>query len=107
MAYLKALGILRLISEQADDEACGWWHNDIFSMRSALDRDALISFIFDKYEPTYVEARTYYAGETNKGEPVEDFLDRLSASDLIEIHEITVEEGFSKNGWLLMRRFRR
>ena len=41
IAYLKALGILRQVSEQKDVEARGWWKKDVFWLRSSLDRDAL------------------------------------------------------------------
>ena len=36
MTYLKALGILRLVSEQKDPAARGWWKNDVFCLRSSL-----------------------------------------------------------------------
>jgi CRISPR-associated protein Csx17 len=56
MAYLKALGILRLVSEQKDPEARGWWKNDVFWVRSSLDRDAFVSFFIDEYRPTPIVA---------------------------------------------------
>ena len=56
MAYLKALGILRLVSEQKDAEARGWWNNDVFCMRSSLDRDALVKFFLEEYKPTPIVA---------------------------------------------------
>ena len=56
MAYLKALGIVRLVSEQKDTETRGWWKNDVFSIRSSLDRDALVSFFVDEYRPTPIVA---------------------------------------------------
>lgn len=52
MAYLKALGILRLVSEQKDNSARGWWKNDVFWLRSTLDRDALVKFFLKEYKPT-------------------------------------------------------
>ncbi|MHB8382586.1 MAG: type I-G CRISPR-associated protein Cas8g1/Csx17 [Candidatus Binataceae bacterium] len=52
MAYLKALGILRLVSEQKDAEVRGWWKNDVFWLRSSLDRDALVKFLLEEYSPT-------------------------------------------------------
>jgi len=52
MAYLKALGILRLVSEQKDPDARGWWRNDVFWLRSSLDRDALVKFFLEEYSPT-------------------------------------------------------
>ncbi|MHB1768565.1 MAG: type I-G CRISPR-associated protein Cas8g1/Csx17, partial [Phycisphaerae bacterium] len=52
MAYLKALGILRLVSEQKDPHARGWWKNDVFWMRSALNRAAILEFFLNEYQPT-------------------------------------------------------
>lgn len=50
--YLKALGVLRIVAEQVDGAARGWWENDLFHLRSALDRDALSTFILEEYAPT-------------------------------------------------------
>lgn len=62
MAYLKALGILRLVSEQKDPDARGWWKNDVFWLRSEVlfgdtetddaKRDALVKFFLEEYKPT-------------------------------------------------------
>ena len=52
MAYLKALGVFRLVAEQKDKEARTWWHNDTFMLRSALDRDGLVDFFLEEYRPT-------------------------------------------------------
>jgi len=49
--YLKALGVLRLVAEQADPEARGWWQDDIFHLTSTLDVDALTSFFLFRYTP--------------------------------------------------------
>lgn len=50
--YLKALGVLRLVSEQADPDARGRWDGDTFVLRSRLDADALLEFFADRYAPT-------------------------------------------------------
>lgn len=50
--YLKALGILRLIAEQADDQARGWWEGDRFRLATTLDRQALRDFFLYRYRPT-------------------------------------------------------
>ena len=52
IAYLKALGIFRLVAEQKDREARAWWRNDTFTLRSTLDRDALLEFFLKEYRPT-------------------------------------------------------
>ncbi|CBE69811.1 conserved protein of unknown function [Candidatus Methylomirabilis oxygeniifera] len=66
MNYLKALGILRLVSEQKDEDACGWWKNDVFWLRSPVlfkeaateeaKRDALVKFFLEEYKPTPIVA---------------------------------------------------
>ncbi len=50
--YLKALGILRLVAEQADPEARGWWHGDLFRLATKLDAQELETFFLERYEPT-------------------------------------------------------
>jgi CRISPR-associated protein Csx17 len=56
MAYLKALGILRLVAEQVDPSARGWWKDDAFVLRSALNGEALVTFFLDNYAPTPIVA---------------------------------------------------
>lgn len=50
--YLKALGILRLVSEQPDPEARGWWEGERFLLATHLDEDELLDFFLEEYEPT-------------------------------------------------------
>jgi CRISPR-associated protein Csx17 len=50
--YLKALGILRLVSEQADGNARGWWQDDLFHLTCSRDVDGLLSFFLYEYRPT-------------------------------------------------------
>lgn len=52
--YLKALGILRLVAEQLDPEARGFWNGDQFVLLSRLSEEELIRFFVDQYEPTPV-----------------------------------------------------
>lgn len=56
MSYLKSLGILRLVSEQKDPNARGWWKNDTFMLRSTLDEAGLIRFFLEEYQPTPIVA---------------------------------------------------
>lgn len=51
-AYLKALGLLRLVGEQADPTARGWWEQDGFGLECSLDDEAFAAFFLDRYEPT-------------------------------------------------------
>ena len=52
MAYLKALGIFRLVAEQRDRDARAWWQDDSLILRSTFDRDALVEFFLNEYRPT-------------------------------------------------------
>lgn len=75
--YLKALGILRLVAQQADPQARGCWRNDRFVLESELDADALQAFFLDKYRPTPVLApwnggSGFYPKDNRKGiDPIE------------------------------------
>lgn len=51
-SYLKALGVLRLVAEQADPGATGHWEPDAFVLRTTLDDDALERFFLTSYQPT-------------------------------------------------------
>lgn len=50
--YLKALGILRLVGEQADQQARGWWNGETFHLLTKLSKEELEAFFLEKYEPT-------------------------------------------------------
>lgn len=50
--YLKALGILRILAEQKDHAARGWWQDEHFCLLTTLDRDALERFFLVEYAPT-------------------------------------------------------
>ena len=50
--YLKALGVLRLVAEQSDEDARGWWVGDRFRLATTLTRDELEGFFLRKYKPT-------------------------------------------------------
>jgi len=54
--YLKALGILRLVSEQADPQAQGWWQHDTFRLRSTLDEKEVAEFFLERYQALHVLA---------------------------------------------------
>ncbi len=54
--YLKALGVLRLVSEQADGEARGWWAGETFMLQTELRDEGLIGFFLERYRPTPILA---------------------------------------------------
>lgn len=53
-AFLKALGVLRLVATQVDPSATGWWEGDTFRIESTLDSDGLVRFLGHDYRPTPV-----------------------------------------------------
>ena len=42
--YLKALAVFRLVSEQSDAQARGWWRENTFCLESRLDEAQLAIF---------------------------------------------------------------
>ena len=50
--YLKALGILRLVAEQRDGGARGWWEEDRFRLATKLTREEIEGFFLHDYQPT-------------------------------------------------------
>lgn len=50
--YLKAIGILRLVDEQLDVNARGYWRGDEFRLRTTKTTNELLDFFLDKYHPT-------------------------------------------------------
>ncbi|MCF6210258.1 MAG: type I-U CRISPR-associated protein Csx17 [Gammaproteobacteria bacterium] len=55
-SYLKALAILRLVAEQKDAEARGWWEGEHFVLESMLDEEGLKEFFLAEYRPTPIIA---------------------------------------------------
>lgn len=50
--YLKALATLRLIGQQADPEARGWWELEAFHLATRLDEPGIERFFLEAYVPT-------------------------------------------------------
>lgn len=51
-SYLKALGVFRLVAEQADPGVTAWWAADGFVLTSSLDDEELTRFLLESYRPT-------------------------------------------------------
>lgn len=51
-SYLKAIGLLRLVAEQVDARATGWWRGDTFVIDSSLDLEGMAQFLVGAYRPT-------------------------------------------------------
>lgn len=56
LSYLKALGLFRLVGEQADPEARVLWTPRGLEVRTRLDRDELERFLLENYVPTPIVA---------------------------------------------------
>ncbi len=56
MSYLKALGLFRLVAEQADPEARLSWGGDVARLASKFDRQGLEQFFLGQYCPTPILA---------------------------------------------------
>ena len=50
--YLKALGVLRLVAEQKDPNARGWWKDEAFHLATTLNQAELERFFLHQYQPT-------------------------------------------------------
>jgi CRISPR-associated protein Csx17 len=55
-SYLKALAVLRLVTEQADGQARGHWDAGRFVLSSRLCREELVDFFLARYKPTPIVA---------------------------------------------------
>jgi CRISPR-associated protein Csx17 len=81
MAYLKALGILRLVCEspKGDLHARGAWRRDGFTLQSRLDIDALFDFFLEEYEPTPIVG-PWAGGSGFFGKDNREAVDAIAAS---------------------------
>lgn len=71
-SYLKALGVLRIVGEQADTDVRGFWQEDKFVIQTHLSKDELIAFFLLDYSPTPIVApwnggSGFYQGDEKKG----------------------------------------
>lgn len=53
-SYLKALGVFRIIAEQADAEAKAYWKGEDFALTTNCDKRKLNEFFLHQYNPTPV-----------------------------------------------------
>ena len=95
MAYLKALGIFRLVSEQKDPSARAWWRNDSFYLSSDLDRDGLVAFFLHEYKPTPIVSPWnggggFFATSSSKSKEAVGAISAVE-SDRLEVYRQTIE----------------
>ncbi len=56
MSYLKALGVFRVVAEQADPDTKLSWATGVAHLHGQLDRNGLTSFFTEQYRPTPILA---------------------------------------------------
>lgn len=71
--YLKALGVFRLVAEQKDAGARGFWRNERFVLKTRLSKDELIGFFVEEYQPSPIISpwngrAGFLEGEDDEGE---------------------------------------
>ena len=72
LGYLKALGVLRTVTRQADAEGRGRWVGDVFELRSELDAGRIERFFLERYRPAPVVSpwnggSGFFAGDNKEG----------------------------------------
>lgn len=91
--YLKALAVLRLVSEQADSSARGWWRGNTFCLESKSDEAGLVRFFLDEYRPTPIVAPWNGSSGFSEGDPQEGMVAILgSESPRFSEYRRTVRE---------------
>lgn len=92
-SYLTGLAVLRLVSEQKDRDARGWWDGGIFHLESSLDEDGLLNFFLNEYAPTPIVSpwnggSGFYGGDNTEG------MDAImqNDSDRFVLYQETIEK---------------
>lgn len=79
-SYLKALGIFRLVSEQADSSARGFWKNETFVLSTKLTQEQFNDFFLTRYAPTPLIDPWNSGSGFLKNDKAADFLQRFEES---------------------------
>jgi len=92
-AYLTSLAVLRLVSEQKDPNAKGYWQNGRFCLESELDENNLISFFQHGYVPTPIVSPWAGGSGFSEGDNTEGIdAVRKSTSARFALYRDTVEK---------------
>jgi CRISPR-associated protein Csx17 len=83
-SYLKALGVLRLVSEQVDPTCRGRWSPEGFVLHTVLEIDELESFFVDGYSPSPVVSP--WNGGSGFGE--KDNTEAINAIESSKVHRL-------------------
>lgn len=94
--YLKALGVFRLVAEQKDEDARGFWRDERFVLKTKLSKDDLVRFLVEDYAPTPVvspwnKSSGYWSGDGENRRDVINSVMKMSGDRFIELkHSIDV-----------------
>jgi len=121
MSYLKALGVFRLVAEQADACARAAWDGDVFVLHTTLSESDLLTFFAERYSPTPIVApwaggSGFFEGDNKQAiekilnsktprlEAYRQIIDRVQ-DILKDLGQTTKPQGEAKDR--LLRRYRR
>ena len=100
--YLKALGILRLVSEQADSLARGAWRDEAFILATKLSVEELTEFFLTEYQPTpLVSPWNRGSGFLSDNDKAATFLGNMDKSPLPRLKRYQDGVRAARNGQLL------
>lgn len=100
--YLKALGILRLVAEQADAFARGAWRDEAFTLATKLSAKELTDFFLTKYQPTpLVSPWNRGSGFLSDNDKAATFLGKIEKSPLPRLKRYQDGVKAARNGQLL------
>lgn len=83
-SYLKGLGVLRVLAEQADEHAAASWPADTLQLTTSLARTELEDFIVEQYQPTPIVS-PWNKSSGFDGKPVAE-VDRILEADEPRLH---------------------
>ncbi len=96
LSYLSSLAVLRLIFEQKDPGAKGWWENGIFHLESKLDEADLVQFFMSEYAPTPIVAPWNGGSGFYEGDKTEGIVAiRNSTSERFALYRNTIDRIYS------------
>ena len=104
MSYLKAVGVLRLVAEQADEDVRGCWCDGGFVLHTKLDEDALIRFFLERYRPTPIIAPTRRAGWRLTKPAIQEIKSPITSA---QVFRVPCAIAFACNRQLLNRELQR
>lgn len=91
--YLKALGVLRLVSKQCEPRARGHWEGEVFVLTSGLDREDLVNFFLRVYRPTPIIAPwNGGSGFYEKDNQIAIDAIRSGSADRLEMYRLGIAE---------------